>query len=595
MSNRNKPLLHADEAQRLQAVRAYAILDTPPERALDTLTKIAAQVFDMPAAAIGLMDTDRLWLKSRLGLDFPELDRQITFCAHALMQPDEVLVVEDLRLDRRFRDNPLVTQAPHLCFYAGAPLIDRDGYALGTIAVMDTQPREFSETQRNLLRDLSSLMILSLEGRSRENQLGNMAMTDHLTKLPNRNLFHDRFEQEVKKSHRTGSNLALLLIDLDRFKEVNDALGHDKGDLLLIEAARRISGCVREADTVARLGGDEFAVILSELDGHSHVESLAQHILQELNQPFMLEHDMAYVSASIGITLYPDGAKDVSSLLTQADQAMYKAKDKGRDQFCFFTPSMQQEAQEKLALTNDLRHALARNELHVYYQPIVNLMTGKITKAEALLRWKHPRRGLVSPAVFIPLAEESGLIHTIGDWVFNEAASSAARWHNQFGHTIQIGVNKSPIQLAKNEKSTSWGEKIAQMGLPKNSIQVEITEGALLKDSPTIKMKLLSFQKNGIEISIDDFGTGFSSLSYLKKFNVDFLKIDQSFISHLTDNASDRAVTEAIIVMAHKLGIRTVAEGVETERSAICWCRSAAITRRDFYIRPPCPRQNSSK
>jgi diguanylate cyclase (GGDEF)-like protein len=555
----------AEESQSEQAVLPREIFDSLPEPEFDLLTRVAADVFDMPVAVIGLMDSERLWFKSQLGMEMPKLSHQIAFGAHAIILPDEVLVVEDLRLDHRFQETPLVTHAPHLCFYAGAPLVGRDGNSLGTIAVVDTQPRKFSEAQRTLLRDLSKLVINDLENRNRANRLGKLAMTDQLTGLPNRILFHERLDHEIKKSHRTGLPLSLLIINLDRFKEVNDALGYRKGDLLLIEAARRISGCVGETGTVARLSGDEFAVILPALGGNPHIERIAECIVQKLNRPFMLENDMAYISASIGITHYPDEARDVDNLLTQADQAMHKAKGTGRDQFCFFTPSMQQESQQKLALTNDLRHALARNELHVYYQPIVDLVTGKITKGEALLRWKHPQRGMISPTVFIPLAEESGLIHSIGDWVFQEAVANVARWHKQFGRTVQVGINKSPIQLSRKAKQgEDWGDMLAKLKLPVNSIKVEITEGVLLKDSPTIKMKLINFQNSGVEVSIDDFGTGFSSLSYLKKFNVDYLKIDQSFISHLTEDATDRTVTEAIIMMAHKLGIKTIAEGVET-------------------------------
>jgi diguanylate cyclase (GGDEF)-like protein/PAS domain S-box-containing protein len=405
------------------------------------------------------------------------------------------------------------------------------------------------------------------EKKQQETRAWEQANYDMLTRLPNRRLLQDRLSQEIKKAHRTGLPLALLFIDLDRFKEINDNLGHAKGDLLLVEAARRISGSMRETDTVARLGGDEFTVILPEFGERLHLERIAQDIIRELGEPFHFENDAMgyYISGSIGITLYPDDAQDVDSLLRHADQAMYRAKAEGRGRFSYFTQSMQQEAREKLALTQDLRLALARGELHVYYQPIIDLGSGRIVKAEALMRWKHPQRGMVSPAVFIPLAEESGLAQQLGDWVFQEATACVVRWRKQFGRIIQVGINKSPMQLAQKAGQESWSDKLQKMGLPGNSIKVEITEGALLKDSPTVRMKLLNFQNNGIEVSIDDFGTGFSSLSYLKQFDVDYLKIDKSFISNLTEDKSDRALTEAIIVMAHKLDIKTIAEGVETE------------------------------
>lgn len=403
--------------------------------------------------------------------------------------------------------------------------------------------------------------------KQQEARAWEQANYDMLTKLPNRRLLQDRLGQEIKKAHRTGLPLALLFIDLDRFKEINDNLGHAKGDLLLIEAARRISRRIRETDTVARLGGDEFTVILPEFGERLHLERIAQDIIRELGEPFRFENEAMgyYISGSIGITLYPDDAQDVDSLLRHADQAMYRAKAEGRGRFSYFTQSMQQEAREKLALTQDLRLAQARGELHVYYQPIIDLASGRIAKAEALMRWKHPQRGMVSPAVFIPLAEESGLAQQLGDWVFQEATACVLRWREQFGRTIQVGINKSPMQLAQKGREESWSDKLQKLGLPGGAVKVEITEGALLRDSPTVRMKLLDFQKSGIEVSIDDFGTGFSSLSYLKQFDVDYLKIDKSFTSNLTEDNSNRALTEAIIVMAHKLGIKTIAEGVETE------------------------------
>ncbi|MBI5918417.1 MAG: EAL domain-containing protein [Nitrosomonadales bacterium] len=402
------------------------------------------------------------------------------------------------------------------------------------------------------------------ERKRKDELIWRQANYDTLTNLPNRRLFRDRLERDLKKSNRNGWSLALLFIDLDRFKEVNDTLGHDKGDLLLMEAALRISQCVRETDTVARLGGDEFTVILSGFDSRVHLERIAQNIIAELARPFELGSDNAYISASIGITLYPDDALDLEGLLKSADQAMYGAKAMGRNRYGYFTESMQREAQEKLSLTNDLRQALARGELEVYYQPIVNAASGRIVKAEALLRWKHQGRGMISPDLFIPLAEESGLILEIGDWVFRQSIASVQRWRDKFGSLVPISVNKSPVQFSEESVGKEWMEALSSRGLPGNSIAVEITEGLLLKDIGKVRQRLMSFQNQGIEVSIDDFGTGFSSLSYLNQFDINYLKIDRSFISSLTERESDQALVEAIIVMAHKLGIKTIAEGVET-------------------------------
>ena len=403
------------------------------------------------------------------------------------------------------------------------------------------------------------------ERKRSEAKILNLAYYDTLTGLPNRALFYDRLAQEIKKAHRAGLKMALLFIDLDKFKEVNDTLGHDTGDLLLVEAAQRVSNCVREADTVARLGGDEFIVILSELDDASSIERVAENILHKLAEPFLLADKTIYVSASIGITLYPDDATGAGDLLKDADQAMYAAKNAGRNRLSYFTPMLEQDAQNRLHLLNDLRSALAGNQFRVYYQPVVNLATGRIDKAEALIRWQHPERGLVSPMQFIPLAEETGLIVEIGNWVFREAAQQAKRWRALHDPMFQISVNKSPVQFRQSGSAQAWLGYLRELGLPGQSVAIEITEGLLLDAESGVMDKLLEFRDAGMQVSIDDFGTGYSSLSYLKKFDIDYLKIDQSFVRNLVADSNDRALSEAIIVMAHKLGLKVIAEGVETE------------------------------
>jgi diguanylate cyclase (GGDEF)-like protein/PAS domain S-box-containing protein len=387
---------------------------------------------------------------------------------------------------------------------------------------------------------------------------------DSLTALPNRRLFRDRLDQEVKRAHRSGLQIGLLFIDLDRFKEANDLLGHDVGDLLLKQAALRLSACVRESDTVARLGGDEFTIILTELDNPAYVEQLAQKALDTLAEPFRLGNEVVYLSASIGITLYPADAGGPEELIRNADQAMYAAKKAGRNQFSYFTRSMQEKAHIRLRLGGDLRNALGAGQLEVHYQPIVDLSTGQIAKAEALLRWHHPKLGLVDPAQFIPLAEESGLINEIGDWVFKQAASCSQRWSAQSNAPLQIGVNKSPLQFISHSREVDWTDYLRQLGLSGSSISVEITEGLLLNASADVAEQLLQYRDAGIQVTIDDFGTGYSSMAYLKKFDIDYLKIDQSFVRDMETDAGNRTIAESIIVMAHKLGMQVIAEGIET-------------------------------
>jgi diguanylate cyclase (GGDEF)-like protein/PAS domain S-box-containing protein len=390
---------------------------------------------------------------------------------------------------------------------------------------------------------------------------------DTLTGLPNRRLFHDRLSHELKKSERDHIPLALMFIDLDHFKEINDTLGHEAGDFLLQESASRITKCVRDTDTVARLGGDEFTVVLPKLTDTERLENIAGSIISALATPFHIGDLPVYVSASIGITIFPNDANDISSLLKNADQAMYVAKSKGRNQFSYFTSSMQESAHMRLQLSNDLRGALDAGQLEVYYQPIIQLATGHVSKAEALIRWHHPTLGMVSPSIFIPLAEDIGLISAIGDWVFRQSAMQALTWHlNKSDHLqhIQISVNKSPRQFGANNLNLEVIEWLHKLSLPPACIVMEITEGLLMDDRTEVKDTLLAYRDAGIQVSLDDFGTGYSAMSYLQRFDIDYIKIDQSFVRNMVNNVGDQAIVEAIIVMAHKLGMKVIAEGVET-------------------------------
>jgi diguanylate cyclase (GGDEF)-like protein/PAS domain S-box-containing protein len=400
-----------------------------------------------------------------------------------------------------------------------------------------------------------------------EELIWRQANFDLLTSLPNRYMFRDRLEQEIKKERRAKLSLALLLIDLDHFKEINDTLGHQTGDDLLVEAARRIKTCTRASDTVARLGGDEFTVLLTHLPDSKHVEAIAQEILTRLAEPFQLGEELAYVSASIGITLYPNDANNVEQLLKNADQAMYVSKKMGRNRYSYFTSALQEAAQGRLRLINDLRGALDADQFRLHFQPIMELASGRILKAEALLRWEHPVRGMVGPAEFIPLAEETGLITEIGDWVFREAARWVRRWKDLSPPGFQVSVNMSPVQFRTESTfyQQGWLNYLHRLGLSGSSMVIEITEGLLLNVDSQVAGKLLKFRDAGIQVAIDDFGTGYSSLAYLKKFDIDYLKIDQSFVRNLASDSNDKALCEAIIVMAHKLSLKVIAEGVETE------------------------------
>lgn len=416
---------------------------------------------------------------------------------------------------------------------------------------------------------------------------------DTLTGLPNRRMLRERLEHEIRQADRARCSVGVLLIDLDHFKEINDTLGHKVGDDLLVEAARRISACTRESDTVARLGGDEFIVVLTRLNDARHAENVASKIIARLAEPFQLQDTVGYVSASLGITTYPQDAQDVEDLLKSADQAMYVAKRQGRNRFSHFTQGLQTAAYERQRLINDLREAIAQGTFHLHFQPIVDVATGHIHKAEALVRWDHPVRGAIQPEEFIPMAEETGLIVQLGDWVFHEAARWAERWAALIPG-FQVSVNVSPVQFRAEAAGSraSWIARARDPLMPRHSLVIEITEGLILHTDVDVMSVLASLRAAGIEVAIDDFGTGYSSLAYLHRFDVDLLKIDQAFVASLDKDGGETALCEAIIVMAHKLGVKVVAEGVETQRQADLLAGAGCDSMQGYlYSRPIPPEQ----
>jgi len=403
------------------------------------------------------------------------------------------------------------------------------------------------------------------EKKRADEKIWNQANFDPLTKLPNRNLFGDRLAHEIKVSQRTKKPLALFFMDLDHFKEVNDSLGHDKGDLLLIETAQRIQECVRESDTVARLGGDEFTVILTELGDTLWVERIATNILHSLSEPFLFGLEKVYVSASIGIALYPNDTDNGNELVKYADQAMYLAKQNGRDQFSFFTRSMQIAAHTHSQLVIDLKFAIRDEQFQLYYQPIIDLQTAQIVKAEALIRWNHPTKGLLNPDEFIPLAEETGLIVDIGNWVFQQAVQQFKRWQDKVSPDFQITINKSLVQFQAGKDHSDWLAYLKKHNISEQCLVIEVSEKLLLEDSDQVNNQLLFFRDNNMQVALDNYGSSNSSLSRLNELNIDYLKIDIPFIQKLSDDINKCVLCEAIIIMAHKLGMKVIAEGIETK------------------------------
>jgi len=398
-----------------------------------------------------------------------------------------------------------------------------------------------------------------------EERLQFLANHDALTHLPNRTLLQERIEQGLLRTKRSHGKLAILFIDLDRFKIINDTLGHHAGDMLLQEAARRLKDCLRVSDTVARQGGDEFVVLIEDFADVQYLSAVARKIMNVLGQPFILLSQELYISASIGISVYPEDGMDIFSLLKNADVAMYRAKESGKNTFQFYAAESNVHSVERLALENSLRRALERKEFVLHFQAKVNLRTGKIIGAEALLRWQHPELGLVKPADFISLAEETGLIIPIGAWVLEEACRVAYGWKKAAGRSIRVGVNLSARQFREDDLHQTIANALMQSGLTADCLELEITESMIMQNAEHAAELLQHFRELGTLVLIDDFGTGYSSLGYLKHFPIDSLKIDRSFVRDIPQDSDDMAITQAIIALARSLDLKVVAEGVENQ------------------------------
>ncbi|HEX4152635.1 MAG TPA: EAL domain-containing protein, partial [Steroidobacteraceae bacterium] len=395
-------------------------------------------------------------------------------------------------------------------------------------------------------------------------ELQHQATHDALTGLPNRVLFMDRLDREIAHAERDGHRFAVLLLDLDRFKLINDTLGHGAGDQLLAHVARRLSGTIRDVDTVARTGGDEFLLLIADTRDQSDLAAVAGKIGEALGESFHIDATEVHTTASIGISVYPTDGTKADALVAHADEAMYCAKKRGRNEYQFFNLAMSVFSQERLNLENDLRHAIALQQLKIHYQPKSDVVTGRISSVEALLRWRHPIRGMVSPSDFIPLAEESGLILAIGEWVLREACRQAREWQRAGVPFLRVAVNVSPVQFRQSIFLQTLRRALLDFDLEPQYLEIELTETTVMVNAEGSVEILEELSRMGVVVSIDDFGTGYSSMSYLRRFPIDKLKIDRSFISELTTNAADASIVRAIISLAHSLRLKVVAEGVET-------------------------------
>ena len=459
----------------------------------------------------------------------------------------------------------------------------------------DTFTPEFAE----LLQRLADNVSFALESFDRadeknkaDERIEYLASHDSLTRLPNREMFNELLRHAIEAGGRYQRKFALLFIDLDRFKIINDSLGHDAGDMLLVEIAGRLRSALRASDVVARLGGDEFVVILEETAERHDIERVAGELLSALSQPLQLSGHECHTTASIGIAMYPSDGADMQTLTKNADMAMYLAKEDGKNGFRFFTKEIKAQSIERLTLETALRRALERDQFSLHYQPKVDMASGQITGVEALLRWTHPDIGMVSPAQFIPLAEEIGLIVPIGRWVLKEACAQNMTWQRRGLRPVTMAVNLSPRQFADAHLLHDVDEAWLASGMSPVLLQLEVTESMVMRNVTRAIKVLDAIQSRGIRLAIDDFGTGYSSMSLMKQFPIDTIKIDRSFVRDLPDDSEDRAIAQAIISMGKALGMTIIAEGVETvEQEAFLRSHSCDEMQGFLFSKPLPPRE----
>ncbi len=595
----------ANESERLRALTRYNVLDTDAEEDYDEITASVAKICGTAIAIVSLLDAiaivslldeNRQWFKSRYGLEATETSRDISFCGHAILEPERVMIVADATRDERFVDNPLVIGAPNIRFYAGTPLVTHDGCALGTLCVIDTVPRTMTAEQIATLRLAGQTVLRLLEQRHTielletavthqraveaelrtqiderrriEEHLRFVSAHDSLTSLPNRAQFLSRLQVTLDRLKTSvGSPFAVCFIDLDYFKQFNDTLGHVCGDELLIEVARRLTQMKRVGDSAARLGGDEFAMVIENITA-VQLPAIVARIADGIREPLLFGDEPTHVGASIGVVFVDKQYASVKDIVRDADIAMYASKEHGRNRYTVFTTDLR----DQFTLANEtkltLRRALDQHQFRLGYQPIVPLVRPRKRPVgfEALLRWEQHDGTYITAAQFIDTAEQTGMIVELGYWVLREACAQARRWQETGGDPIVTAVNVSAKQLAEPGFSRAVKRIVREAKVDPRLLAIEVTESILIDDvdaSLDIMNELRAF---GIKIYLDDFGTGYSSLSYLRKFPVDRIKIDRSFVSGIDEGLADPLIVHSIISLAHKLEVEVIAEGVETQR-----------------------------
>ncbi|GGY43092.1 putative bifunctional diguanylate cyclase/phosphodiesterase [Pseudoduganella albidiflava] len=609
MSDYARPPRPDDEEERLSALSAAQLLDTQPEEVFDRVTRMACAVLGVPVSLISLVDKDRQWFKSSSGLDARETGRDVSFCGHAILS-DAPFIVDDTSADARFAANPLVTGPPGIRFYAGIP-IHAGPSRIGTLCIIDTAPRTLVARDLTLLKsmartveDLLYVRQATLESvhslndwmrhygnasRSRVQALRNLLLRDHLTGLPSRVAIDSAIRDGLGASEHKGSGL-LAVIDIDNLSAVNERLGHDAGDRLIALTAERLLQASGPADVAARIGGGMFAFLMRGApDYRSAVARLAE-IHELLNRAFEGTHGSIRCSLTTGYVAMGWQEADPEALLDTAHEAVRQAKALGHGLMSAYNHALGRLGHR--ALEHDLRAAIATDQLYLVYQPKIDFDSGDLVGCEALLRWRHPSLGLVAPCDFIPVAEESGIIVQLGRWTLDEACRQIRRWLDAGEVAPSVAVNLSPRQFLHGDIVEGVRASLAAHGIPAGLLELELTETVAVRDIDRVIAIMHELKRLHVSLSIDDFGTGFSSLSYLMRLPVDQLKIDRSFISHLVTDQRAQALVKGVIDIGDGLGMRVIAEGVETPAQAsLLSVLGCSVMQGYFFGRPMSPDQ----
>ena len=562
--------LPIDEDERLATLRDYGVLDSLPDPRTDVFVRLAADIFDMPVSMVSLVDKDRQWFKAAKGIDAAETPRDMAFCAHAILNPSDVMVVEDAAADPRFKDNALVTGGPSIRFYAGAPILSPEGYPLGTLCVIDNKPRTLDTAGRRRLAELAVGAATVLDLHRSAGRLHHSATHDPLTGLANRALFEPAWASAVQQAALGGDPCAILCLDLDEFKLVNDRFGHAGGDKVLKAAAGRLLGAIRENDIAARLGGDEFAVLLVGVCDPLAVREIALRIIHAFAAPLDLGSAWVPIRTSIGFAIAPVDGLDSTALVRFADMALYGAKAAGRGTAIWHQDPLNVPPAPADDLLSDLRKAVRDKSFSLHWQPYFDLQSGAVRGQEALIRWNRPGRGPTSPSIFIPVAEASGLIVQIDAWVLETACREAASWPGR----QNVSVNVSPAMFCSEDFSRNVSNVLARTGLAPNRLVIEITERTAIDRHHATAERFQALHELGVSMALDDFGIGHAALGALQTFDFDKVKLDQSLVKNLSDAPRSQLAVAGMIHLARSIGMLICAEGIET-RAQLAFLRNS--------------------